>query len=162
MPRIYVGTYGAYNSGSLKGAWLDLEDYDDHADFMRACRELHSDESDPEMMFQDFEGIPREFVGECHIKPEFWDYMNSDVPDGVKEAYMYLFDEWNEEQCQGSYIGEFDNRTKLAEYLVDEQGLLGEIPESMQYYFDYGAYGRDLELGGDIRGHYGYYFWANY
>ncbi len=162
MPRIYVGTYNAYNEGSLKGQWLDLEDYDDHADFMRACRELHSDESDPELMFQDIEGIPREFVGECYIKPEFWDYMNSDVDDDVKEAFMYLFDEWNEEQCQGSYIGEFDNRTKLAEYLVDEQGLLGEIPESMQYYFDYGAYGRDLELGGDIRGHYGYYFWANY
>ena len=39
MHRIYVGTYNAYNEGSLKGAWLDLEDYDDQDDFLRACRE---------------------------------------------------------------------------------------------------------------------------
>lgn len=25
--RIYVGTYAKYSSGSIKGAWLDLEDY---------------------------------------------------------------------------------------------------------------------------------------
>lgn len=162
MSKIFCSTYKKYSEGSIKGQWLDLEDYDDHADFMRACRELHSDESDPEMMFPDFEGIPREFVGGCWIKPEFWDYMNSDVDDDVKAAFMYLFDEWDEEWCEGSYIGEFDNRTKLAEHLVDERGVLGEIPESMQYYFDYEAYGQDLELGGDVSEHNHHYFWANY
>ena len=25
--RVYVGTYGKYNNGSLFGAWLDLSDY---------------------------------------------------------------------------------------------------------------------------------------
>lgn len=25
--RVFVSTYAKYNSGSLKGAWLDLEDY---------------------------------------------------------------------------------------------------------------------------------------
>ena len=27
--RVYVGTYGKYNNGSLFGAWLDLSDYSD-------------------------------------------------------------------------------------------------------------------------------------
>jgi len=28
-PRIYVGTYGMYNSGSLYGKWFDLSAYTD-------------------------------------------------------------------------------------------------------------------------------------
>ena len=162
MPRIYVGTYNAYNEGSLKGAWLDLEDYDDQDDFLRACRELHADESDPELMFCDHEGIPREFIGECYLKPEFWDYMNCDIDDDVKEAFMYLFDEWNEDRCRDSYFGEFDSRTKMAEHLVDETCLLSEIPENLQCYFDYEAYGRDMELGGDVWEHNCHWFWRNY
>ncbi len=67
MPRIYVGTYNAYNEGSIKGAWLDLEDYDNHDAFMTACRELHADEHDPECMFQDFEGIHSEFFGKRYL-----------------------------------------------------------------------------------------------
>lgn len=27
-PRVYVGTYNKYNSGSLDGGWLDLDDYE--------------------------------------------------------------------------------------------------------------------------------------
>jgi len=50
QPRIYVGTYAKYNSGSIKGQWLNLKDYSDKDDFLAACRELHKDESDPEFM----------------------------------------------------------------------------------------------------------------
>lgn len=162
MPKIYVGTYNAYNEGSLKGAWLDLNDYDNHDDFMTACRELHADEHDPEFMFCDFEDIPREFVGECYIKPEFWDYMNCDIDDSVKEAYMYLFDEWNEERCNDTYIGQFRNRAELAESIMVTQGELDDVPEYIARYFDYDAYGRDLELGGDVCEHNDHYFWTNY
>ena len=53
--RIYVGSYGKYNSGNLCGAWLDLSDYSNKGEFYNACRELHKDENDPEFMFQDWE-----------------------------------------------------------------------------------------------------------
>lgn len=59
MAKLYVGTYAKYNSGSIAGAWLDLEDYADRDSFLVAARELHKDESDPELMYQDFEGFPR-------------------------------------------------------------------------------------------------------
>ena len=59
-PRVYVGTYAKYNNGSIKGAWIDLEGLDENS-FHDACLELHKDESDPELMFQDFEGFPRRF-----------------------------------------------------------------------------------------------------
>jgi len=162
MPKIYVGTYNAYNEGSLKGEWLDLEDYNTYDDFMTACRELHADEDDPELMFQDFEDIPREFVGECYIKPEFWDYMNCDIADSVKQAFMYLFDEWNEDRCRDTYIGEFRNLEALAEDIVESSDMLHGVSDDVARYFDYDAYGRDLELGGDVCEHNDHYFWTNY
>lgn len=29
--QVYVGTYAKYNNGSIQGAWLDLEQYNDDA-----------------------------------------------------------------------------------------------------------------------------------
>ncbi len=53
--RVYVGTFGKYAAGSLRGKWLDLEDYNDKDEFTKACKELHKDEADPEFMFNDHE-----------------------------------------------------------------------------------------------------------
>ena len=58
MAKVYVGTYAKYNNGNLKGAWLDLANYETYDDFLKACKELHKDESDPEYMIQDNEGFP--------------------------------------------------------------------------------------------------------
>ncbi len=33
---------------------------------------------------------------------------------------------------------------------LDETGELNAIPENLRNYFDYDAYARDLELGGDV------------
>ena len=57
-PAIYVGTYHKYNSGSLKGGWLRLADYETYNDLLKACAKLHSDEADPEFMIQDCENMP--------------------------------------------------------------------------------------------------------
>lgn len=40
MSKIYVGTYGKYNAGSIKGEWLDLEDYANKQEFIDACYKL--------------------------------------------------------------------------------------------------------------------------
>ena len=59
--RVYVGTYGKYNAGSLLGEWLDLSDYSDKEEFYNACRELHKDEED----------FAYQIVEECYELPEF-------------------------------------------------------------------------------------------
>ncbi len=58
MAKVYVGTYGKYNNGSIKGGWLDLADYATYDDFLKACAKLHKDERDPEFMIQDVEEFP--------------------------------------------------------------------------------------------------------
>lgn len=157
MASVYVGTYAKYNAGSIGGKWLDLEDYADWDEFMDACRELHEDEDDPEFMFQDHEGVPECFIGESYVKPELWDYLDSRVDDDVKAAYMASNDEWDEVRCNESYIGEFRSDTDLAYQIADDHGILSQIPENLQCYFDFGAYGRDLRL--DVYEQDGHYFW---
>lgn len=58
MTRVYVGTYKKYNEGSLNGGWLNLNDYSNYSDFLKACKQLHKNERDPEFMIQDSEGFP--------------------------------------------------------------------------------------------------------
>lgn len=57
-PRVYVGTYGKYNNGSLKGGWISLNDCKDYQGFLSKCRALHKGEHDPEYMIQDRENFP--------------------------------------------------------------------------------------------------------
>ena len=37
-----------------------------------------------------------------------------------------------------------------ARYLLSETGMLGEVPERLQNYIDYAAYGRDLQMEGNF------------
>jgi antirestriction protein len=88
-PRVYVGTYAKYNDGSLKGKWLNLNDYADHEEFMEACRDLHKDENDPEIMFQDYEGFPDGYYNESSISAKLWDWLELDDEEKlVVEAYQ--------------------------------------------------------------------------
>ena len=57
-PSVYCGTYRKYNEGSIFGAWLDISKFSDYDEFIDVCRQLHADEEDPELMFQDYEGFP--------------------------------------------------------------------------------------------------------
>lgn len=82
--RVYVGTYAKYNAGSLEGKWLSLEDYANKAEFIAACLKLHKDEADPELMFQDWEGVPSWMIGESHIDPEVWEQKPEAEPKGVQ------------------------------------------------------------------------------
>lgn len=110
-------------------------------------------------MFQDHEDIPKFFIGESCLSDDIWSYMDCNMDDEVKKAYVEAKEQWDEEDCESSYIGEFRSFTKLAEYLVDEQGTLNDIPEHLRYYFDYEAYGRDIRLSGDVVEENGYFFW---
>lgn len=58
QPKVYVGTYKKYNEGNLDGGWIALTDCKNYAAFLTACRQLHKDEQDPELMIQDCSDMP--------------------------------------------------------------------------------------------------------
>ncbi|EBF8622729.1 antirestriction protein ArdA, partial [Salmonella enterica subsp. enterica serovar Istanbul] len=95
-PAVYVGTWHKYNTGSIAGRWFDLVTFDGEGEFVAACRTLHQDETDPELMFQDFEGFPGNMASECHIN---WDYVEGfrqAQGEGCEDAYNIWVDDTGE------------------------------------------------------------------
>lgn len=150
IPRLYVGTYAKYNSGALNGDWLDLDDYSDKEAFLEACKELHKDEADPEFMFQDFEGFPRELYNEGYVTDALFEYVALDEDD--RQLLGVYLEHVNQDgdiyNAREAFVGKAENRAAFAEQLLEEQGALQGVPEHLVGYFDYDAYARDLEQDG--------------
>jgi antirestriction protein len=150
--RIYVGTYAKYNNGSIAGKWLELEDYADREDFLAACKELHRDETDPELMFQDYEGFPKALYSESSVPDELWQWLELDADDReLLEVYQDNVDDSGDiDQAREAYAGTFDSEADWAYQYLDDTGALNEVPEYLRNYIDVEAYGRDARLGGDM------------
>ncbi|MDQ6482672.1 antirestriction protein ArdA [Dyadobacter sp. LHD-138] len=165
-PKIYVGTYGMYNNGSLYGKWFDLSDYTDAKEFLRDCYEYHRNEFLPELMFQDWENIPDMLISESNLHEDVFKYfeavsgMENDTAEAF-EIYCTQIVSWPSngndldetlEGFQESYQGYFgksnDPKTDFAYQFVEDTGLLAGAPDILERYFDYEAYGRDLFLEG--------------
>jgi len=157
QPAVYVGTYRKYNDGNINGAWLIISEYVNHAAFMAAVSELHADEiaahGEIEPMFQDFQCFPKDFYSESRIDPALWDYLDCDIADDVKRAWMDNGNDWDgesEDAINEAYQGEFTSAADWAEgYLTGTGGLEG-VPDHLAYYIDFQAYGRDAVLNGDM------------
>lgn len=162
-PRVYVGTYAKYNNGDLTGAWMILSDFDTYDEFLEACYELHADENDPELMFQDIDGEDFGEYDESDCSRLFACAKaceNLDNPEAmVAFIRLGLVNDWDNvrREFDERYFGYFDSYTELGYYLAQEGGILSQIPDNLQNYFDFEAYGRDASY--DFHEFDGYYFW---
>lgn len=152
MSKVYVGTYCKYNNGSIQGDWLDLEDYDDKEDFIKACLELHSDEDDPELMFQDWEEIPSRYITESSIDEDLWEWLKlSEDERAIVTTYFEEVDESaSPEHALEAYDGEHDSEEDWALSYWDESGMLSAVPKFARGYIDYKSFANDARLGGDM------------
>lgn len=161
MGHVYVGTYGKYVSGSTEGAWLDLDDYADKEEFLKACQDLHGP-GDHEFMFQDHVGVPSSFITESSISKDYWEWAEdvaiNHLDEEATKAFISLFGYWSLNKFQDLYRGEWESWADMAENLVEELGLLANVPWEVEMYFDYDAYARDLRLSGDYVQEDGYFF----
>jgi len=163
--RIYVGTYGKYNEGSIKGKWLTLSDYLTYDDFMEDAIALHDDEDDPELMFQDWEGLPDWAISESHLSPawfEFRDAMSDINDEETAEAFSLYMDNLGMQidedsdfsslvsDFEDAYQGKFKNMEDFAYYLIDQLGGVQDAVDetSLFRYFDKESFVRDLGYDG--------------
>lgn len=128
-PALYVGTYANYNAGSLKGAWLKLDDYADRSEFLAACAELHADESDRELMFQDCEGFPKVWYSESSAPPdELWEWLALDAGERLAfEAYAEgkgSSDTCTLDDFRDTYEGTADSEADFAERIAEDTGAI--------------------------------------
>ena len=150
-PAVYVGTYAKYNSGSIAGGWINLEDHTDLDSFYDACRALHPDEADPEFMFQDWQCIPEKYISESSLQENVFDWIALD--DDQREIVTIYQSEvgyGNDEPDTAleAYCGTYNSEEDWAAEQVDDQ--LSDAPAILRNYFDYEAYARDCRLNGDV------------
>lgn len=143
-PAIYVGTYHAYNCGSLYGKWFYLDEYSDRAEFTEAAKAYHHEESDPEFMFQDHEYIPENLISESWIDDVVWDYMGLD--DDEKLAFEWLVDDHGYKA--GDAIDKVGDvclyKGQLTDYIAEfYEGCGNKIPDFVEGYIDWQKMARD-------------------
>ena len=129
--RLYVGTYAKYNNGSIAGTWLTLSDYADRDDFLTAAREVHADEADPELMFQDFEGFPRAWYAESSAPPAIlWEWLELDEAERLAfGAYAdHMGGPVEVRDFRVSWQGQWDRGADFAEHIAEE---CGDIPKDL-------------------------------
>jgi antirestriction protein len=136
---------------------MDLSDYSDREEFYNACRELHNDEEDPELMFQDSENIQSALIGESSLADNIFEIIEavSKLSETQQEAFGVWLDymsgnianediddliESFEDDYQGEYKDEEDFTYEIVEQCYD-------LPEFAKTYFDYEKFARDLFIG---------------
>jgi antirestriction protein len=175
--QAWVGCLGCYNSGTLRGSWVDalvagdilainepggieavIGDATIYGEDCPICKYCGSDE----FWVMDHEGFNGLLEGECspstaqEIAERLQEMAESDNLEAAI-AFVELGFDWDLNDFESAYIGEFNSDTELAEYFIDN-GLSGiEIPDTMIAYFDYEMYGRDLSY--DLQNFNSHYFW---
>ena len=150
-PALYVGTYAKYNNGDLTGMWISLARCYDYDEFMKVCYFLHRDEEDPELMFQDCDNIPDCWYIECGLDEETFDLIKAygELDEDEQRAYEAYLDlrcesDITVEDFREHYCGEWHSEEEFAENLIEELGILDEVPEHLRRFFDMEAYAREL------------------
>lgn len=143
-PALYVGTYGKYNGGSIDGAWVNIESFDDSEEFFSFCRRLHADERDPEYMYQDFEGFPKAWYSESGMGDKIdriieWAQLDEDEKEICKEYWDEVGGDEDEEfsDILDKCIYHGDNCNDYYDELADLCFGGNECWERMQYFFDW-------------------------
>ena len=148
-PAVYVGTYAKYNDGSIFGMWVDLVKCGDFDTFQEVCHNLHADEEDPELMYQDYENFPGVWYSESGIDEDTFDRIIefSDLDGDDRDAFEAFSDAFGND-CIDSfkerYMGQWDSEKDFAEHIVDECYNLDNMMGHLASYFDYESYARDL------------------
>lgn len=154
-----------YNNGDLIAKTFELSglDHDEHltqvSEWLEDLTEK-TGENCEEIIIADYEDIPAQYVGEWSIDPDFFEYQefieNTHLASDVVEAGTVLgipFD-----KMEDAYFGEFGSDEEIGRYYAEESGLLNDIPENIEMYFNYSDYGRDLAIN-SFSEHDGYYFY---
>ena len=147
-PSVYCGTYRKYNNGSLFGLWLDITKFNDYDEFIDVCRQLHADEEDPELMFQDYENFPSELYCESCMGEETFDQIleYGELSEDDREAFDdYLENhDYDMEAFREAYCGKWDSEEEFAEHIISECYDLDDMMGDLARFFDYEEYTRVL------------------
>jgi antirestriction protein len=170
-PKVYVADIAAYNEGKLIGEWVDLSKFDSGEEVMQEIDRIikkwskTQGEFREEYSIHDYENFPREmyseWMGEQSFDQVIQAYKIAEEKDMPIEVIGRVISEYEpdniEEWIEERYEGQFNSDTDLAYHNVEMMGGISNLgTNTLEMYFDYEAYGRDLAF--DYTDMDGYYF----
>lgn len=150
-PRDYVACLAAYNNGHLHGAWISATTPDEIRDAVRTMLAASPEPNAEEWVIHDYEGFEGANLSEyasfetvCGIA----DFVREHGELGATLLHYFGGELEEARAAFEDYAGEYRSAAEFAEQLHDDIGT--QIPASLQYYVDWSALARDMELNGDI------------
>lgn len=154
MLKINVTNLKKYNEGALVGEWVSLP----HEGLEEILDKISNNGKD-ELFISDYEtdinGLKVAEYDDILQLNEIAEEIDNLSDDEVIALQAYL-EQYNdieqalEEVRQGNYTIYYDcdDMSDVAYQVVNESGLLDGVPETIKGYFDYEAYGRDIDIEG--------------
>lgn len=153
--NIFITNLGKYNEGELIGKWVELPIDDDALEDV--LKEIGINEEYEEYFITDSEtNIAGLEIGEYDsienlndIAEQITDLDDYDIE--IIDAYLYEgydFEYAVEHKDDAIVWYDCNDMTDIAYQYIEETGLLHDVPESLQNYFDYESFGRDMGFEG--------------
>ncbi|MFD1414995.1 antirestriction protein ArdA [Oceanobacillus jeddahense] len=151
--QVYIANLGKYTEGELVGAWfvlpIDMEEVKERIGLNDEYEEIAI--HDYELPFEVHEYTPISEINRLYEMVQ--EIEGSPLYDALSEIQDYWFnsvEELLENQDDIIYYSDCDSMEDVARNYIEETGMLSGVDASLQYYFDYGSYGRDLEINGNF------------
>lgn len=153
-PRVWVGCLGCYGCGRLVGRWYDIDDVED-VTIAGVHEGIYVWPSCEELWVMDTDGMPvNEEMSVSRAKE--W----AEIIEQVGVDNVGALGAWVQSGCfvadgddlpdasefLDRYEGEWDTFVDYAEHLIEDTGMLDEMPENLQPYFDVARWARDLSF----------------
>jgi hypothetical protein len=136
------------------GIWCELESVDSWTDIHQALQRagLIGDNCDGDILVADVEG---EIARCCYTSSYDLFDLNQyiELRETVDQrgfdkaavaAFIGWYGSWDSDTFESAYMGQYDSEQAYADQYIDDTGMLSEMPEHLQCYFDYEAFARDL------------------
>ena len=155
MLKIFISNLKEYNEGQIIGEWVSLP-----CEGLEEVLDKISNNGNDELFISDYEtdisGLKvseYEDILQLNEIAEEIEEMREDeliAFQAYLEQYANNMEQALEEVHQGNYRIYYncDNMEDVAYQVVNDCGLLDGVPEEVKIYFDYEAYGRDMEING--------------
>lgn len=155
MLKIFISNLKEYNEGQIIGEWVDLP-----CEGLEEVLDKISNNGNDELFISDYEtdisGLKvseYDNILELNDMTEEIEEMREDeliAFQAYLEQYANNMEQALEEVRQGNYRIYYncDNMEDVAYQVVNDCGLLDGVPETIKGYFDYEAYGRDIDIEG--------------
>jgi antirestriction protein len=156
---IYIANLGKYNEGELVGGWLTLpvseKELQEHLKTVVKIDGVNYEE----YAIHDFEAIDGLKIGEYTNIKELNELAERALSvDEETLKYLITTGEFTFEEALDKVESgdgfrlwyDCDTMEDVAEQYAEETGLLESVPENLRFYFDFAAYGRDMEIEGSF------------